>query len=126
MFAEKQSRWMSFRAGVWRVWNAGKRLFQTNETQVCAFVPSQELPHTPSVEPTDPLESRPTDPLESRPTDPLESRTADPLESGPTDPPRSSHGRQTCPARILVQADTTARVPLDFIRTDSECLLLSL
>ncbi|XDV39357.1 hypothetical protein PO909_008612, partial [Leuciscus waleckii] len=32
-----------------------------NETKVCAFVPSQELPHTPSVEPTDPLESRPTD-----------------------------------------------------------------
>ncbi|XDV39409.1 hypothetical protein PO909_008659 [Leuciscus waleckii] len=79
---------MSFRAGVSRVWNAGKRLFQTNETKVCAFVPSQELPHTPSVEPTptDPLETRPTDPLESRPTDPLETRPTDPLESRPTDP----------------------------------------
>lgn len=46
---EKDSTWTRVCAGVRRAWEAGKRVFQNNETEVCAFVPSQEPPHTPTV-----------------------------------------------------------------------------
>ncbi|XP_051747105.1 uncharacterized protein LOC127510958 [Ctenopharyngodon idella] len=64
---EKHTQGWKFFAGLRRAWKSVKDSIQTQEeTQVCAFVPedpSQELPHTSSVDPTgtDPLESEPTD-----------------------------------------------------------------
>ncbi|XP_051723821.1 uncharacterized protein LOC127498491 isoform X2 [Ctenopharyngodon idella] len=66
-FAEKHTRGWKFCAGLRKAWKSKKDSIQTQEeTQVCAFVPedpSDELPHTSSVDPTgtDPLESEPTE-----------------------------------------------------------------